>query len=228
MKSSNSKIVIGFATTNLHKLRETQQCFNLFQSAITVVSLPPEEDVEETGKTFEENALIKLHACLKNPIPPNVSHVIAEDAGLIIEALDGKYDISPFPGIYSDRWFTPRVQRELLGKTVDHLTYTEKNQGIIKLLENYSNRKAYYKACVACWCKEINEIITVSGRVDLVVADSPRGNNGFGYDPIMIPVDDASSRTMAELSSDEKNRISHRCNAILNLIPFLQGNPHPA
>ncbi len=213
-----SPIVIGFATTNPHKLRETAQCCQAIHPGIQVIALPPTEDVEETGATFCENAIIKLQASLAEGIPPEVTHVIAEDAGLVIPALDGRYGLSPFPGIQSHRWFSQQVQMDVLGQTFDNPGYIERNAAILKLVADNPNRKAQYVACIACWIRETETMMTETGTCDLWIAEQPQGENGFGYDPIMIPVDTDRTRTMAELPSEEKNRLSHRRKALEQLI----------
>jgi XTP/dITP diphosphohydrolase len=211
-------IVLGFATTNPHKLRETQQCFAALDPSVTVLAVPPTEEVEETGTTFEANARLKLAACLHEGLPSEVTHVIAEDAGLIVEALEGRYGLSPFPGVYSHRWFSPTVQEALLGRTWEQVEYSDINRGLLKLMTDVENRSARYEACVACWVRETGEIFTRTGAVSLTVADEPAGENGFGYDPIMIPVGFGSSRTMAQLTAEEKNRISHRFYALSQVL----------
>lgn len=145
----------------------------------------------ETGSTFWENATLKLQACLETSLPQEVDFAIAEDSGLVIDALDG------FPGIRSDRW-----------------TYADKNQGILELMTGQTNRNARYEACLACWSKTTGLISHYTGTVELKVAEAPQGENGFGYDPIMIPAALDTTRTMAQLSPEEKNRISHRFNAL--------------
>lgn len=220
LRYQHTQLIIGFATSNPHKLRETQQCVKAMNPNVEVVGLPPLQEVEETGATFCDNALIKLKAALAQPVPETITHIIAEDAGLIIDALAGQFDISPFPGIYSDRWFSPEVQQHLFGKPLPLATYTEKNQGILKLMQEKTDRSARYESCMACYNRRTGETILKTGTVSLTVAETPKGADGFGYDPIMIPVKYDPHRTMAELSPDEKNRISHRFQALSQLLAF--------
>jgi XTP/dITP diphosphohydrolase len=217
-----SPVIIGFATTNPHKLRETEQCVATLWPEAKVVAVPPSQEVAETGKTFLENAKIKLEACLSDKLPDEVTFIIVEDAGLIIEALEGYQGLSPFPGLYSDRWFSPEVQQSLFGQVVANPDYQHKNAGILKLMENQTNRNARYEACVVGWDRKTGKIIDVTGTVPLQVADAPQGEAGFGYDPIMIPVTYDATRTMAELRSEEKNAISHRYHALSQLIEKLK------
>lgn len=221
MDDAQPQIVIGFATTNTHKLRETQACFQMLNPSIKVVSLPPLKAVDETGQRFCDNAALKLQAALRQPIPDNVTHVMAEDAGVLVDALDGLYGYSPFPGVHSDRWLTPEVQQTVLGTVIKNPTYEHKNMAILALMFGKRDRRARYEACVGCWEKATGRVFSATGTVNLAVADAAKGEGGFGYDPIMIPVDFDARRTMAQLSPVEKNRISHRFNALTQLLAHL-------
>ncbi len=222
------KIIVGFATTNAHKLRETEQCFQQLDPSITVMPLTPLEDVAETGSSFEENALIKVHASLSEPLPAEVTHVMAEDAGLIVDALSGYLGFSPFPGIYSHRWFSQEVQQSLYDRTFESVTYEQINDALLKLLTDKENRSARYEACVACWERASGAISCFTGTVPLSVAYASSGEGGFGYDPIMIPVTYDPNRTMAQLRSEEKNAISHRYQALQQLAAWLSAGESKA
>jgi len=216
--------VIGFLTTNTDKLREIQGCLDVLISDTRVMGIIPEEEVEETGSSFCENALIKLNAGLLRPFPDEITHLMAEDAGLIIDILDGRFNISPFPGIVSDRWFSIEVQKGIYGAPVNKDTYREKNRALLKLMEGQKNRKARYEACLSLWERRTNKILTATGAVDLEIAAEPRGEEGFGYDPIVIPVGYDLTRTMAELSLEEKSRISHRYHALNQLLSAINAS----
>lgn len=220
-QADHTGVVIGFASTNPHKLREMQETATMLAPAIRVVAYVPPYPVAETGETFCDNAMLKLNACLAHPIPQEITHLMAEDSGLIVDALAGQYGLEPFPGIASDRWFTSAVQQDVLGQVFDNPTYQEKNQGILTLMTGQSQRSARYEACLVCWCRAGGDILQTSGTVTLAVSDAPSGENGFGYDPIMIPVAYDPTRTMAQLSPVEKNRISHRFQALAHLLPLL-------
>ncbi len=151
-------------------------------------------EVEETGKTFEENAKIKANALsLMCGLP-----CLADDSGLCIDALDGR------PGVYSARYAPNR----------------DFNEGAEMLLKEMKesgkeNRKAHFSCCMALACP--NEKVKVfEGRVDGKIADKPRGNKGFGYDPIFIP--EGYEQTFAELGNEVKNQISHRRRALEKFI----------
>lgn len=160
---------------------------------------PPE--IAETGKTFEENAIIKAKT-----ISASRPHrlVVADDSGLIVEALNGE------PGIFSARFARPGATDE---------------ENIAKLLHELerkpqSDRSARFYCAIAI-CRGGNLLQMVSGEVAGKIAFAARGENGFGYDPLFIP--QGFNETLAELSGEVKNRISHRARAVEKLRPFLVG-----
>ncbi len=151
-------------------------------------------EIEEFGKTLEENALIKartVHYITKLP-------VISDDSGLFIEALGG------FPGIKSSDF-----QRE-------NENYLEE---ILKMMENKKNRKAYFRCVIVFIDNQSNEYI-FDGEVSGEIAYEILGNNGFGYDPIFLykPL----NKTFAQMDTEIKNQISHRAKALKKLKAFLQ------
>lgn len=180
-----------FATGNPHKATEVQ---DLLGPAIEVVAR--DTGVEETGATFEENALIKARA-----LAARVGEVaVADDSGIEIDHLDGA------PGINSARWtveddWIPRVLRALEG------------------VEAVGRGCRYVCAAAAVW-PDGREVV-VRGTVDGVITTAPRGEGGFGYDPIVVP-DDGDGRTFAEMSPAEKQAISHRARAFRELAPHLR------
>jgi XTP/dITP diphosphohydrolase len=170
-----------FATGNPHKVEEVAAIL----PAWTV--LPKDPDVEETGTTFEENALTKARAVAA----ATGELAVADDSGIEIDALGGA------PGIHSARWtvesdWIPRVLQELAAAGAD----------------DASARGCRYVCAAAAVWPDGREVV-VRGTVEGIVADAPRGDGGFGYDPIMVPAE-ADGRTMAELSADEKHALSHR------------------
>lgn len=201
---------LALATTNRHKVEEAQGCLDLLGLNIQVMALAPKEDVAETGDTFEANARIKLEAALAQGIPPEVMWVVAEDSGLIVEALDGTYGHSPFPGVCSDRWLTPAVEESLLGTRTPNPGYAIKNQALLALMQNKPNRQAAYVACLAIYTVETQQTQIVWGQTPLKVATQPQGDGGFGYDPVMIPQTPGDTRTFAQRTAAEKNSLSHR------------------
>ena len=180
------------ATNNEGKVREFQNIFS--EKGYTVKSLkdfPEIEDVEETGTTFEENALLKAQTVAK----ALQVVVIADDSGLEVDALNGE------PGVYSARY-----------------AGTDKNDeaNIDKVLEKLQdvpeeNRTARF-VCVLAVAMPDEESFTVRGTCEGFITTERKGENGFGYDPIFYIKE--IDKTMAQLSKEEKNKISHRARAI--------------
>jgi XTP/dITP diphosphohydrolase len=170
---------IWLATGNPHKVTEIAEVLG---AGFAVEARDPQ--VDETGETFEENALIKARALCAATDEP----AVADDSGIEIDHLDGA------PGIRSARWteegdWVPRVLRELDGVPPEGRTCR------------------YVCAAAVAWPDGREEV--VRGTVEGVVPDSPRGGGGFGYDPVMAPVE-GDGRTFAEMTPDEKHALSHR------------------
>lgn len=146
--------------------------------------------VKETGKTFEENAILKA----KEYARETSLLTLAEDSGLEIDCLGGK------PGVYSARFLEGKSQEE-------------KNQAILKKLKNTpkEKRRARFIDVVAIATPK-GEVNTAKGVMEGKIAHKAKGENGFGYDPIFIP--EGYDKTNAELTSEEKNKISHRKKAL--------------
>ncbi|MBA3533254.1 MAG: RdgB/HAM1 family non-canonical purine NTP pyrophosphatase [Ardenticatenales bacterium] len=185
------------ATNNQGKLKEYQQILRELLPDLTLLTLREagiNQDVEETGETFEENARLKAveYAALSG-LP-----VIADDSGLAVEALGG------FPGVHSARWAGP--------------TDAERNREILAKLENVpeAERGAKFVCVALCRTPDGREAMAY-GEVLGRIGYEPRGSNGFGYDPLFVFPERGT--TMAELSSDEKNAISHRGRAARLLAP---------
>ncbi len=157
------------------------------------------EEIEETGHTFEENAILKAEAVAKavNKM------VIADDSGLSIDNLGGR------PGVYSARY---------AGEQKDDQANIEKVLSELKGIEKEQRTARFRCALVVSIPGE--ETKTVEGHVEGYIAEEPRGEYGFGYDPIFIVKD--KDKTMAELTSDEKNKISHRADALKKLSKLLE------
>ncbi|MEB2358589.1 XTP/dITP diphosphatase [Bacillus pumilus] len=159
------------------------------------------EEIEETGHTFEENAIIKAEAIQSKA----GEMVIADDSGLSIDYLGGK------PGVYSARYAGEhKNDAENVEKVLSEL------QGIEK-----EDRTARFRCALAVSIPG-KETKTVEGSVEGFIAEEPIGENGFGYDPIFIVKD--KDQTMAELSPEEKNKISHRAVALQKLSSLLDAN----
>jgi XTP/dITP diphosphohydrolase len=184
------------ATKNPGKAREFEHTFAPRGIAVkTLLDYPEIEDVEETGSSFEENAALKAESVSQQL----TKTVIGDDSGLIVDALDGR------PGIYSARYAgeEPKSDQKNLEKVLLEL------QGVPK---DERTARFYCALAVAVPGKET---ITVSGICEGRILEEQRGTNGFGYDPVFYLPEKGC--TMAELSSDEKNKISHRANALIKL-----------
>lgn len=157
------------------------------------------DEPEETGTTFHENAILKAeHAADCSGLP-----ALADDSGLAIDALDGA------PGVYSARWAGPGKDfSAAFGRIQQELSRIQ------------SNNRAHFM-CVMALCIPDQGTFTFEGRIDGMLIFPPRGEKGFGYDPIFIP--DGYAITFAEMDPAEKNRISHRARAFAKFIDFLGG-----
>jgi len=185
------KIIIG--SGNPHKIREIQNFYS--ELNIKFEAIPKDADlagVIEDGKSYRENALKKAgqRALELNEI------VLADDSGLSVDYMDGA------PGIYSARFGG------------EGLNDREKYLKILKIMKGVpkKQRKAAFISAVALVDPFSAKEIVVEGRVEGIIAEHPSGKNGFGYDPIFyLPKYD---KTMAEISEEQKNKISHRAAAL--------------
>ena len=194
-----SKVVrmkIIAATQNKGKIREIKSIFSDFE-IISMKEAGFDIEIEENGKTFEENALIKARAIAKLSSLP----VLADDSGLCVDALDGR------PGIYSARY------------AGEGATDEQRWEKLLKELENISNRSAKFVSNVAFVTPEGKEY-TACGEVLGDIGFEPIGNNGFGYDPLFISKE--LGKTFAEASQEEKNSISHRKRALTKLYQIIE------
>lgn len=188
---------IYVATKNQGKIKEINKI--LSDAGIECESFPNMEDVEETGTTFEENAKIKadyLSSKLKD------EYVIADDSGLSVESLGGA------PGVYSARY---------AGNHGDDIA---NNKKLLQEMQGKKIRNCKYE-CVIALSKNGKTIKTFYGYIDGEVAEYEKGSGGFGYDPLfLLP----NGKTMAEISIEEKNKISHRFIALNQLREYLINN----
>jgi XTP/dITP diphosphohydrolase len=159
--------------------------------------------VEETGRTFRENAMLKaLAVSLDRQLTDRHLLVVADDSGLEIDSLSGA------PGIFSARYAGENATDEA---------------NINKLLRELSERRersARFR-CVIALAQDGKLLGTFEGAVDGTIVDQPRGDRGFAYDPIFLP--DGSDRTFGEMAPQLKNQISHRAKAIAALREFFRG-----
>jgi XTP/dITP diphosphohydrolase len=194
----NKKIII--ATNNLGKAKEFEKLFDKYGISIeTLHDYPELPEVEETGVTFKENAFKKA-----NEISQILGQVVlADDSGLEVDALNGA------PGVYSARY---------AGEPANDENNNNKLLQDLKSVPN-TNRAAQFHCSLALVGPD-REPLHVEGKVKGFILREPKGNNGFGYDPLFyIPELD---QTMAELSDEEKNEVSHRAQAIKQLEKHLK------
>jgi len=183
-----------FATKNNNKLAEVINA--LKDTGISVIGVEGAFNPEETGETFEENARIKACEAAKKMNMP----AFGDDSGLVVDALDGR------PGVYSSRYAENDQKR--IKKLLDELKDTP-----------LEKRAARFICAMVVVDSDGEVLYSCQGICEGIIIDSPKGEQGFGYDPtFFIPEKNA---TMAELSMDEKNTVSHRGKALKKIIEWL-------
>jgi XTP/dITP diphosphohydrolase len=185
------------ASRNAHKLRElgTLLAPNEVVPLPDGVELPPEH-----GSSYAENALVKGRAGARSTGRPT----LGEDSGIEVRALGGA------PGIRSARY------------AGEGATDAQNLEKLLHAAEDLGDRAAAY-VCVLALVTPGGEEVLFDGRCEGVLAERPRGDGGFGYDPIFVPADAAPGQTMAELAPERKNAISHRGRAASQLVEWLSG-----
>lgn len=183
------------ATKNAGKAKDFVKIFEPYGVKVkTLLDFPELADIEETGTTFEENAVIKAEAVCKQ----FQQIVIADDSGIMIDALDGR------PGVYSARY---------AGEEKSDEANNDKVLEEMKNVEEKERTARFYCAIAVAFPNK--PTITVNGTCEGMILFERRGENGFGYDPIFYV--SALKKSMAELTPEEKNQISHRANAMKKL-----------
>ena len=181
------KIVL--ATHNKHKVEELT---NIADGDIEFIPLPDDfPEIEEDGATLEENALLKarfVHLELRMPS-------LADDTGLEVEALGGA------PGVVTARY------------AGENATYQDNCRKMLREMEGKQNRKAVFRT-VLCYLDQNGLQHLFEGKVEGEISTKERGSNGFGYDPVFISAEGGKTLTFAEMTSEEKNKISHRGRAL--------------
>lgn len=197
----NRKLLI--ATRNKDKTKEIEKIFldldldNFEVCNLDDVLADKDFDVEETGITFEENAILKAKG-----FGEKVKMLtLADDSGLEVDALDVR------PGVYSARYAA---------------TTEERNKKLLDELENVDekNRTARYKVVMALYNPEDKSIKTFNGKCEGIILNKPKGEFGFGYDPLFYYPE--FGKTLAEVNMKEKNQISHRRKALEKVAKFLK------
>jgi XTP/dITP diphosphohydrolase len=192
------------ATTNPGKLAEIREMLDLDVEWVGLVDLPKVSEIDEDGKTFAENARKKAVGYAKQ----TGLWTIADDSGLVVDALGGE------PGVKSARFSGAKDKERTL---LDHKNMAK----VLKLLEGTPKEKRTARfVCCLCLSSAEKILIETEGKLEGIIAESEIGTNGFGYDPIFfVP---RLSKTVAQLTREEKNAISHRGNAIRKLKPLLE------
>ncbi len=184
-----------FATNNAHKLEEVSAKIKGSIQLVSLNDIGCNDDIEETGTTFSQNASIKSHYIY------NKYHLncFGDDSGLEIDALCGE------PGVFSARY------------AGEHGNHAANNQKVLEKLSSSTNRKARFRTVISLLWN--GEEYFFEGTVEGTIRHELSGAAGFGYDPIFQP--DGYTLTFAEMSLDEKNAISHRAKAMDKLLNFL-------
>ncbi|MDE6060117.1 MAG: XTP/dITP diphosphatase [Clostridia bacterium] len=189
---------LALATNNQHKIQEMRAILgDSFEELLSLKELGIDVDVEETGETLEENALLKAREITRLSGLPS----LADDTGLMVDALNGA------PGVYSARYagegHDDKANRELL----------------LKNLSTATDRSAHFSTVIAV-CYPDGKYLLAEGRVEGKIGFEERGNGGFGYDSLFIS--DELGKTFAEATQDEKNSVSHRGRALRAMLAKLQ------
>ena len=185
-----------FATNNIHKLREVTEIISDSFRIAGLSDIGCLEDIPETADTLEGNALLKARY-----VKDNYGYdCFADDTGLEVEALGGA------PGVYSARYAGPAHDSQA------------NMQKLLQQMKGLANRKARFRTVIAFIQGEKEYLF--EGIIDGQITESPRGSNGFGYDPVFVP--DGYTETFAELNETAKNAISHRAIAVQQLAGFLR------
>lgn len=183
------------ATHNLHKKEEIQQILGDQFLVKSLADYDLHDEIVEDGDSFNANALIKAKYCFQKTGIPS----LGDDSGLVVEALDGR------PGIFSARY-------------AGNHDFAKNIEKVLSEMEDVENRKAYF-ITVLCYYDE-NGAKYFDGRVHGNLIHENKGYQGFGYDPIFVP--DNHEITFAEMNPEDKNKISHRKQALDLFLEFLK------
>ena len=204
IKTLDPRKTVVVATGNAHKVVEIEAILSEVMPGVRFVALGELGDFPdpvEDGADFYENALIKARAAQEQT---GLSMAVADDSGLCVDALDGA------PGIFSARW------------AGEHGDDDANNEKLLREMAGVPDpeRGAHFHSTVVL-VRSDGRVLTGDGDCPGRIGHERRGANGFGYDPLFL-LDDVPGRTMAELSPDEKNRLSHRFRALENLASKLR------
>lgn len=185
-----------FATSNANKLREVREILVNQYEVLSLKDIDWNEEIPEPFDTIRENSIYKANYFFEKM----GMDCISEDSGLEVEALDGR------PSAYSARY---------AGESRDDI---QNYQKVLAEMQGESNRTARFKSIITYKTETICE--TFEGEMLGTIGFEPKGSNGFGYDPIFMP--EGKNQTNAELTSEEKNAISHRKKALAKLVDFFR------
>lgn len=188
------KIIV--ASTNQGKIKEIKALLGDKFDIVTMIDAGINIDIEETGTTFEENALIKAREINRL----TGEYALSDDSGLCVDALGGA------PGVYSARYCGT------------HGHDTQNNELLLKNMQGVQNRKAHFASCVVL-VKSYNNYLVGYGEVEGIILEGIDGKNGFGYDPLFYS--NELKKSFGVALADEKNKISHRARALNALLKQL-------
>ena len=192
------KLII--ASNNKHKIYEIKNILSgKFSEILSAKEAGIEHETVEDGESFLENAVKKAREIAEISGSP----ALADDSGICVDALDGA------PGIFSARF---------AAENGENASDEANNALLLERLRDKTDRGAHYTAAVAIVHPD-GKTVSAEGHLFGEIIDTPRGNRGFGYDPLFVPV--GESRTVAEMDDDEKNSISHRGAALRALLEKL-------
>ena len=193
----NTLLKLCFASNNKYKLEEIRRVLSDPRVALyTLEEMGIREELPENGNTLEYNAWQKAN----HVYSMHGLNCFADDTGLEVEALGGE------PGVYSARY------------AGEQATASMNVEKLLNAMEGKSNRNARFRTVISLMMNATE--YRFEGIVNGRIAESPKGSGGFGYDPVFIP--EGENRTFAEMSLDEKNKMSHRARAIENMVRFLK------
>lgn len=185
-----------FASHNNHKTKEIAAALNGLFAVVSLNDIGFFEEIIESGSTLEENAAIKANAVFK----ATQLDCFADDTGLLVSALNGA------PGVHTARYAGPEKDPQ------------QNNQKLLGALEKQSDRRASFVTVIQLIFK--GSSYTFKGELQGTIALEACGDGGFGYDPIFMPL--GSDRTLAQMTLDEKNSLSHRGKAFRTMLQFLK------
>lgn len=189
-----------FASHNEHKAEEIRSLMPSNYKLLTLKDICYHSEIIETGSTLEENARIKARTVFEK----TKRNVFADDTGLEVEALNGA------PGVFSARF---------AGEEGNSLANLKK---LLAVIEGEKNRNAQFRCCIVLIMNGKEYVF--NGIIRGTIIQTPRGNNGFGYDPIFVP--EGHIHTFAEMPPCVKNAISHRTLAVKQMIAFINQTVH--